>query len=146
MWREEHIGRECLDYLHEHQTHFLDQDAINAVLAGRIGVLPMTWNAMVNNLRYYSTWPDDDLKRAIAPEIRRLQRSPGICHFAGGIKPWTPGFQSRFLGRWIYYLWRSRWFNFWEATLWTAKWTVAHIRIMFRRKVTARVFGAKPAR
>jgi len=145
MWRAENIGPICLDYVSEHETHFLDQDAINAVLAGRIGVLPMTWNALVNHLRYFSRWPDDDLKRAIAPEIRDLQRSPAICHFAGAFKPWLPGYQIPFVGRWIYYLWRSRWFSLGEAALWTAKWSLAHIRIVFGRKVLARLFKARSA-
>ncbi|HEX3660711.1 MAG TPA: glycosyltransferase family 8 protein [Acidobacteriaceae bacterium] len=146
MWREEQIGKACLDYLDEHQSRFLDQDAINAVLAGRIGLLPMTWNAIVNSLRYYSKWPDDELKRAIAPEVDSLRHAPAICHFAGGIKPWIPGFQSRFLGRWIYYLWRSRWFNLRESFLWTAKWGFMHACVLFKRKVIVPLFGAKPAK
>ena len=145
-WREEQIGRACLEYLKQHECLFLDQDAINAVLAGRIGVLPMTWNANVGYLKYFSSWPEDDFKHSLAPEVRSLQRSPAICHFAGGFKPWRPGFQLPFLGTWIYYLWRSRWFNLWEAMLWTAKWSVLHLRVLFKRKVIDRLFGAKPAR
>jgi lipopolysaccharide biosynthesis glycosyltransferase len=144
-WREEQIGRATLEYLNLHECLFLDQDAINAVLAGRIGVLPMTWNANVSHLKYFSKWPEDDFKRAIAPEVRSLQRSPAICHFAGGFKPWLPGFQLPFLGTWIYYLWRSRWFSLWEVMLWTAKWSAMHLRNLLKRKVIVRFFRAKPA-
>ena len=123
---------------------FPDQDAINAVLAGRIGVLPMTWNANVSYLKYYS-----DGQKTISsvpwPEVRNLQRSPAICHFAGGFKPWLPGFQLPFLETWIYYLWRSRWLSLWEVMLWTAKWSAMHLRNLFKRKVIVRLFRAKPA-
>lgn len=139
-WREEQIGRTCLDYVKQHPTRFLDQDAINAVLAGRIGLLPMTWNARVGNLRHYSKWPEDDLKRAIAPELHSLRRSPAICHFAGGGKPWLP-VRLPFMGRWIYYLWRSRWFNSWEMMLWTARWSIAHLRVLFKRTLIALLSG-----
>ena len=144
-WREEQIGRACLEYLKHHQSFFLDQDAINAVLIGRIGLLPMTWNSNVGALRHYSKWPEDDLKRAIAPELHSLRHSPAICHFAGGGKPWLPGLRTPFLGTWIYYLWRSRWFSLWESMLWTARWAVMNLRALLKRKVIDPFFGGKSA-
>jgi lipopolysaccharide biosynthesis glycosyltransferase len=80
LWRAEQIGQRVLDYLRTHCSTIAlhDQEALNAVLAGRWSALDQRWNqiASVAGRRFQKTGPvsGDDA---------------WIFHFAGDWKPWT---------------------------------------------------------
>ena len=139
-WRAEGIGPAALAYVSDHRqiVRFADQDALNALLYHARGDLDLTWNANVNHMRYVDAWPDGPLKRQVQGRRRDLMRSPAICHFVGEFKPWRPGYQVPFLGRWMYYLWRSRWFGPVAYARWTATWAGRHAAVLFSRKVLKR--------
>ncbi len=72
--RTAQITQAALRYLHEHHDHvyFWDQEALNAVLAGRWAPLDPAWNRSPGQI------PDGS--------------SPHLVHFSGNLKPWLhPG-------------------------------------------------------
>ncbi|MDQ2919493.1 MAG: hypothetical protein M3R10_06410, partial [Verrucomicrobiota bacterium] len=82
-WRAEEVARRALDYLRSYrqQVFFWDQEALNAVLAGRWGTLEPRWNWMPRFDRLTNR-----------DEIRR---DPWIVHFSGNMKPWKTFGASR---------------------------------------------------
>jgi lipopolysaccharide biosynthesis glycosyltransferase len=85
--RRREVGSRCLDYLRAYQdrVYFWDQEAMNAVLAGRWGELDRKWN-----------WHPSLNRQTGAREAERgLAQGPpeasprGILHFSGMLKPWS---------------------------------------------------------
>lgn len=75
-WRRDEVSARAIEYLlaHRDTVVFWDQEALNAVLAGRWGVLDPRWNHIAN------------LRGARHPEG---SGSPWVFHFTGSLKPWT---------------------------------------------------------
>ena len=73
-WRRDGIAALAVEYLHRYRDTvvFLDQEALNAVLAGKWGALDARWNCIAN--------PRGADHRA---------RDPWIHHFTGNLKPWV---------------------------------------------------------
>ncbi len=89
-WRSEGLAKKFADYveLKGSKLRFHDQDAINAVLSGRIHLLDPRWNLQAR--MYYVG------KRAMPYDCAATQearRSPAIIHYTGSEKPWL--FRSR---------------------------------------------------
>ncbi len=72
VWRQHSLTAAMLDYIRAQRPVFPDQTAINAICAGRMLLVPETWNFMLGENR------------------RRLDRwtPPRIIHCTGGMKPW----------------------------------------------------------
>ena len=75
-WRADRVGERALEYIDRERRHLrqYDQDALNAVLAGRWKMLDASWN--------------------VQPRIRNalgvtLPPQPRIVHFSGRLKPWV---------------------------------------------------------
>jgi hypothetical protein len=86
-WRRDDVPGQVLDYLRQYRdtVFFMDQEGLNAVLAGKWGELDPRWN-----------------HNASIPSYRRRHagtggasgagdREPWIVHFAGTLKPWRYG-------------------------------------------------------
>jgi lipopolysaccharide biosynthesis glycosyltransferase len=88
-WREERLGERLLRYLesHAHAVRWWDQDALNAVLAGRWGELDPRWNQIPQ------CWePAAGDTGPFPPALRELAiRDPWIVHFSTWSKPWHWG-------------------------------------------------------
>jgi lipopolysaccharide biosynthesis glycosyltransferase len=84
-WRREQISTQAFDYLRRHASTIAlwDQEALNAVLAGRWSALDERWNAIasVAGRRFHQ-------RGKAAAAIRRSEPA-WIHHFAGDWKPWT---------------------------------------------------------
>lgn len=87
-WREHRIGEQALAYLEHHinTLRYLDQDALNHVLAGHWHPVGLAWNfqpaaytALEKNYGYL-------LHRKT--ELVQAVHHPKIVHFIGGTKPW----------------------------------------------------------
>lgn len=80
-WRAQDIGRRALEMLRTHGDSFIfpDQDALNAVMAGDWGRLPMKWNKQVLRIGQPETAPFS---------------LPGIVHFTSR-KPWEKDYAQR---------------------------------------------------
>ena len=70
------LSREAVNYLIEHAAlcRSSDQTALNAVIAGRRGRLPLRWNYQTEHM--------------MVLDPRTVGVRPSIWHFAGGPKPW----------------------------------------------------------
>jgi lipopolysaccharide biosynthesis glycosyltransferase len=72
-WRDEDVCGQALAYLHRHRGRvwFMDQEALNAVLADRWGELDPRWNRNVG-----------------VQTVRGSEEEAWILHFSGNLKPW----------------------------------------------------------
>jgi len=86
LWRKEQLADQLLRYLegHPHAIRWWDQDALNAVLAGRWGELDPRWNQIPQ------FWePASGDSDPFSPALRELViRDPWIVHYSTGSKPW----------------------------------------------------------
>ena len=84
-WRERRLARGALDYLAAagDAVGWHDQDALNAVVAGRWGKLDARWNVSMHAFRRTNgeASPDDRLV------------PPWAIHFNSSVKPWDSGFE-----------------------------------------------------
>jgi lipopolysaccharide biosynthesis glycosyltransferase len=86
LWRAEALAARLLRYLetHPHAIRWWDQDALNAVLAGRWGELDPRWNQIPQV--WESVAPDT---AAFPQALRDLAiRDPWIVHYSTWSKPW----------------------------------------------------------
>ena len=86
LWRAERLASRLLDYLesHAHAIRWWDQDALNAVLAGRWGELDPRWN---QTPQFWEPAQDDG--DPFTPALRELViRNPWIVHYSTWSKPW----------------------------------------------------------
>ncbi len=84
-WRREAVMEKAFAFLETYFPRFVDQDALNVVLAGRWGLLDPKWNV---TQAFYVAQP----KCPYGPEvIRNVVSDPYILHFTGSPKPWTNG-------------------------------------------------------
>jgi lipopolysaccharide biosynthesis glycosyltransferase len=81
-WREERLGERVLDFLARHREHVRlpEQDALNALVAGRWMRLDPAWNVLIGETRKFVA--------AAAPDLEEAK----ILHFVGAHKPWQPSF------------------------------------------------------
>lgn len=89
MWRKENLSEQCFEYAiaNPDKMRLVDQDAINAILLGRIQCLESVWNVP----------PVSDLKETfktfkVPEEWFTWEREAKIVHFMGPIKPWNPSY------------------------------------------------------
>ncbi|MEM0964249.1 MAG: glycosyltransferase [Bacteroidota bacterium] len=76
VWRSEALARSVLEDIRTHVDSYalMDQDGLNAVLAGRWARLPPRWNVRAGTA----------LKGAVLPELSEVR----LLHFTTGRKPW----------------------------------------------------------
>ncbi|HMP79870.1 MAG TPA: glycosyltransferase family 8 protein [Pirellulaceae bacterium] len=85
-WRRERLGEQMLECLRANREHIWcwDQYALNVVLAGRWGRLPLRWNVGTHAFEYPSL--------ACAPleqaEFAESLQRPAVFHFTTEFKPW----------------------------------------------------------
>ncbi len=101
LMRREDTVQKCLEKIRGIAgVRYPDQDAMNAVLRGKVKMLPCEWN--------YADWMDDEegefilLPEAFRREIRAAGKHVRIRHFAGE-KPWTRKYEGRSADKyWMY--------------------------------------------
>ena len=107
LWRKEQLARQLLRYLDQHAQaiRWWDQDALNAVLAGRFGELDPRWNQIPQ------FWePAQGEHDPFPPALRELViRDPWIVHYSTGSKPWHWGCTHPERGRFFEVLDRTAW-------------------------------------
>jgi len=113
-WREEGLGERCMDFLRTHTSQEMnvgwDQEAINAVCGGTIGLIDPRWNVV---LHYY--WPhlyeEQNLAEQVGHQAAAVAADPYIIHFTSSNKPWRRGtpFEHPKRDRFFHYLRQSRW-------------------------------------
>jgi lipopolysaccharide biosynthesis glycosyltransferase len=111
-WREEDIAGRAISYLKRYRDRvfFLDQEGLNAVLAGKWCEVNSrwNWNVMIDRIARAKLYPGG------SPFTDPGPAGPRILHFAGNLKPWK--YQGglyhtlyfRFLDRTSWAGWRPR--------------------------------------
>jgi lipopolysaccharide biosynthesis glycosyltransferase len=97
-WRDEQVTQDAVAYLTSGRHHGMgDQEAINAVLSGRIGEIDPRWNQQTEhyNVTFQATLPygEDDLLALI--------KDPWMVHFTTNVKAWTFGSQHPLRDEWF---------------------------------------------
>lgn len=87
-WRAADVEAACLGAARrlQHTTRWLDQDALNAGVAGRWGALPPRWNKQY----WLDVLPDWRCSPYSAEEFEEARCRPAIVHFCSETKPWHP--------------------------------------------------------
>ncbi len=85
-WRSERLGDRLLDCLRDNRDHVWcwDQYALNVVLAGQWGRLPLRWNVGSHAFEY----PSIECSPLDVDEFAASLQQPAIWHFTTEIKPW----------------------------------------------------------
>ncbi len=108
-WKNEEIGKKILDFYKQNNGRLFanDQDAINAVLAGRIYTLLPKYNFY--NIFYQ--YPYRFLKKLMEPveyikeeEFNKSVYNPVIIHYLGEERPWRIGNSHKYKDDYIKYL------------------------------------------
>jgi len=109
-WRIEGIPERVFDYLREHEKEltFRDQEGLNAVLVGEVGLLDPRWN-VPTSLLWLERWPASPFKERMRDLRPGLVRRPGIWHFVGPSKPWHGGYSHPAGERWHRYREAAGW-------------------------------------
>jgi lipopolysaccharide biosynthesis glycosyltransferase len=87
-WRADHVGEAAIRYAEDNyqRLRFWDQEALNAVLAGRWLELPLNWNLTILTRDF----PPPDKVPCSPDEYETLVSGPRITHFLSSVKPWHP--------------------------------------------------------
>lgn len=121
-WRRDNLSQKIIDYINNNKQYIRlhDQDAMNAVIAGKWGELDARWNSQAI-IHSYSSWKDSYFTEA---EYKNIINEPYIVHFSSCAKPWKLGCEHPD---------RSLFFQYIDLTAW------AGFRLTFIRKVWIKI-------
>lgn len=103
-FRENHIEKKFFDFLTNHNAKLNDQDAINAVLHGKIKAIHPKWNCHVGYFAFPPLVIDEQRKY-----IKQLWENAVIIHFTGPAKPWYIEGVNPYQKIYLYYLKMTPW-------------------------------------
>lgn len=126
-WRREKISEKSIDYLAENKETFTlhEQEALNAALIGGWAELDPRWNQQAS-IFWSFVLPETDYTLKIRAMYADLAHKPWIIHFISKSKPWDYKCMHPSIGRFMFYLKKSRWYS---GPGWLLWWN----RIRFRR-------------
>lgn len=110
-WRADNIHGQAIEYLLDSSNRFRyagDQEALNAVLAGRWGALDLRWN--VTHL-LYSEDEKPRMEAMLQTDLDPVAQEPFLIHYTSDAKPWGPFCDHPLEDRFHHYLHRSGWFS-----------------------------------
>ena len=86
-WRQNDIGRKMATYLKEHTDSclYVDQDAANKVLSGKVVYLDFKYNFMEDWFQPTNEW---QIHFSKWDRILKDREDPAIVHYCRGLKPW----------------------------------------------------------
>lgn len=110
-WRADDVAGQALAYLRRYRERvfFWDQEALNAVLAGRWRELDERWNRSVSV---------DRLARDRGASGEGAGRNPWILHFSGSLKPWAYPSRSAYHSLYYRYLDMTAWAGWRPPSTW----------------------------
>jgi lipopolysaccharide biosynthesis glycosyltransferase len=148
LWRHEDITTQAVNYLQEHRSTIAhpDQDALNAVLAGKLTEVDLAWNVQIGAIRFFDRagWQED---QAVLKRRRALLLSEAkIVHFIGPCKPWGDGLSVPYVKEYRKLIVASGWVPKWWAGPWIVSWLFSALRQALRRRSQRRGKALVPAR
>ena len=96
-WMEEKITDRCMEYYRQKNgtLSFVDQDILNAVLAGKVKFVSQRWNFFTNYVyESYASLTDRApwyKKICTREDFENSRKDPAVVHFAGDERPWLSG-------------------------------------------------------
>lgn len=96
-WMEEKITDRCMEYYRQKNgtLSFVDQDILNAVLAGKVKFVSQRWNFFTNYVyESYAALTDRAPwyeKICTREDFENFRKDPAVVHFAGDERPWLSG-------------------------------------------------------
>jgi len=117
QWREKEIGAKARDYVCQHNPRVIDQEALNAVLAGKWEPVDPRWNVM-DLLFLQLIKPSNDHARLLLNRQEELTQKPSIVHFTSHRKPWKKGCVHPRAEDFINTCWQTGWFGPLTRILW----------------------------
>jgi lipopolysaccharide biosynthesis glycosyltransferase len=110
------------------------QDALNAVLAGELKELDLSWNVQLGALEYFDRvgWPTE--REALRVRKAELLSNPKIVHFIGPSKPWSDGFTIPYRKQYRKMIAESGWLPRGLVIPWKVGWLASTIRATVKRR------------
>ena len=127
-WRENNIQDKFFSFLKNHDAKLNDQDAINAVLHGKIKEIPPKWNCHVG----YFAFPPLVIEKQ-KMYIKDLWNKAIIIHFTGPVKPWHKECVNPYKKVYLNYLKQTPYRNFCLKSLKSNK--ISSIKIIILRLI-----------
>jgi lipopolysaccharide biosynthesis glycosyltransferase len=114
-WRAENISTKLFQYLETYKdfVQHHDQEAMNALFAGKWGEIEPQWN-QTPNFFGYSSWRESPYQEI---DYYNAVNNPYIVHFAGTAKPWNSCEKHPLRELFFHYLDMTAWSG-WRFTLW----------------------------
>ena len=111
-WRENNIQDKFFSFLKNHDAKLNDQDAINAVLHGKIKEIHPKWNCHVG----YFAFPPLVIEKQ-KMYIKDLWNKAIIIHFTGPVKPWHKECANPYKKVYLKYLKQTPYKNYCQKSL-----------------------------
>ncbi|BAZ17827.1 glycosyl transferase family 8 [Calothrix sp. NIES-4071] len=121
-WRRDNLSEKIINYINNNRQHIRlhDQDAMNAVIAGKWGELDPRWNTQAA-IHKYSSWKETALTEEA---YNNVINNSYVVHFSSVAKPWKLGCKHPD---------RSLFFQYIDLTAWSG------YRLTFIRKVWIKI-------
>jgi hypothetical protein len=96
LWRNGKLGEECVDFLlkNPEKCTYVDQDAINYCLRGKIKQLPFRYNCL--SYAFVTDIHAILIAAAFHDALREAVKHPAIVHLVGSPKSWHADFHLAF--------------------------------------------------
>jgi lipopolysaccharide biosynthesis glycosyltransferase len=140
LWRQDCITRQAVNYLQQYRSMIShpDQDALNAVLSGKLTEADLAWNVQIGAILFFDRlgWPAD---RAILKRRKaELLSEAKLVHFIGGCKPWRDGLFLPYVKEYRRTIVESGWIPKWRAGPWVVSWHFSAFRQALWRRFPKR--------
>ena len=136
VWRDQEVPERVLAYLDLHASTVLhgDQDALNAVLAGEVKEMDLSWNVQLGALDYFDRvgWPIE--RESLRVRKAELLNDPKIVHFIGPSKPWADGFRVPYGKEYRKMIATSGWIAPHLSIPWRIGWLASAIHATMKRR------------
>ncbi len=136
-WRSRQVSERAMEYLNRHAALIMhgDQDALNAVLAGELKELDLSWNVQLGALEYFERvgWPAE--REPLRARKAELLSNPKIVHFIGPSKPWSDGLTIPYGKRYRKMIAESGWIPRGLVIPWKVGWLASMIRATVKRRL-----------
>jgi UDP-glucose:(glucosyl)LPS alpha-1,3-glucosyltransferase len=140
-WRNREVSERAMAYLNDHASTVLhgDQDALNAVLAGELKEMDLSWNVQLGAIEYFDRvgWPIG--RESLRVRKAELLNDPKIVHFIGPSKPWADGFRIPYGTDYRKMIATSGWIAPHLIIPWRIGWLASTIRATMKRRRLATV-------
>ena len=115
-WRRDNLSQKIVNYISNNQLYIRwhEQDAMNAVIAGKWSELDLRWNSQAV-IHTYSSWKETSLTEEM---YNNVINDSYIVHFSSSAKPWKLGCKHPN---------RMLFFQYIDLTAW-AGWRITFIR------------------